>query len=305
MKNVGNKLKKIEVNDISNSKDQKRKYSSPKRKIFNQKNIGDLQYKKFSKTLKKQINNNLITLNELDNNNNNKPVVLFTQKEENRNKKHNRGIFISTSQNFSPNKRNNLQFKLSKSHSKKKDKLIPLVKLKSQDNDHSNKKNLLTKENKNSVKNSNQKNNVNVNDSGNNTNTLISIFKKDIPNCKKVRSVNNKKLNNYDNNSYIINQKKNTLKGTIIDSTKKRNINKKNLLNLNNYDNYSIKISKNHDLSTKKKKRVNNCFIYNEINKEFFKSYIINKYSASFVKNPKIINDDLRKSNIKLYNEKR
>ena len=313
MKNIGIKLKKIEVSEISNSKEQERRYTSPKRKhIINPKNLKDLQYKKFSKTIKKQKNNNLITLNEIDIIKP-KPVILFTQKEENRNKKHYRGIFISTSQNYTPNKRKNLQFKLSESQSKKKEKnekekWIPLAKVKNNENNNSNKKNnCLTKENKNILKNNNKKNTVY--NSGHNSNTLILNFKKDVPNCQKVRSVNTKKINdnvidnNNDNNSYIISRKKNSFKGTIIDTSKKRNINKKNCLDLNNYENYTIKISKNHDLSNQKKKKPN-FFIYNEINKKFFKSYIINKYSSSFVKKTKNINDELRKSNIKVFNER-
>ena len=301
MKNFVNKVKKIETSEISNSNEQIRKYSSPKRKnLLNLKNTKDIQFKKFSKTIKKQ-KNNLITINEFQKKNP-KQIILYTQKEHNRNKK-DLGIIINTSQNFTPNKRKNIQLRFSETQSKKKDKWIPLEKLNENNiNDNSNNINkCLTKENKFLFR-------SNIKDKYKkiiNSNTLILNFKKDIPNYQKVQSVNSKKSNiNIENNSYILNQKRNILKGNIIHSNKKRNnVNKKNNVNIMNYNNYTIKISKNNNLSSKKKKK-DNYFLYNEINKEFFKSYIINKYSISFVKNPMKMNEELKRTNYKLSIEK-
>ena len=72
MKNSENKLKEIEIGEISLLKENKRKYSSPKRKSnINQKNSNIIEQKKFPKTIKKQKHD----LNKNDEKDNNKKYV--------------------------------------------------------------------------------------------------------------------------------------------------------------------------------------------------------------------------------------
>ena len=127
-------------------------------------------------------------------------------------------------------------------------------------------------------------------------------FENDIPNNElRIQSVNSKRSNNkIENYSYIVKQKRNNF-GEIILGEKKYDIKKRNIFNKKNKDfhyNYTIKIAKNKNFLIKKKRK-ENILLDNEINKKYFKSYIINKYSISFVNNHMKIIEELKKSNEK------
>ena len=269
MKNTGKKEKKIKLNEISIVKDDKRKYSSPKKSTKNLKGIKEEQNKKFSKTIKKG-----------EKYQNKKQIILLQQKDNNKNEN---PIIIHTSQNFTPNKRKYIQFRLSETQSKKKGNFFYDI------NENENRNNYLTKE-KGLIFKSNLKPKT-----SNNINTLILNFKKDIPlygKQNRIRSINSKRNHNNENNSYIINQKRSLLKRSNINTigTKRNDINKKNNINC---DNYTIKISKNKNYSPKKKIKDN---FENAIDKEYYKSYIINKYSISFVNDPSKLNEEFQQS---------
>ena len=266
MKNIENKGKEIEISELSTKREKNRKYSSPRK---NESNINYF-HKKFSKTFKKQ-KHNLIKINETEKTNNQKQkqTLLFRQNE---NKKKEYPIVINTSQNFTPNKRKNMKFRLSETQSKQKDKMIPPPPENSCKNDNK-KTNYLIKTNRLVYKCNSKPN------KSNNINTLILNFKKDIPSYQiRIPSVTSKKTNNnnINNNSYILNQKRNILK-------------EKNKITGSNYDNYTVRTGRekyNNNPSNKNKKRKDKKLSDNQINKEYFKSYIINKYSSSFIKNP-------------------
>ena len=269
MKNTGKKEKKIKLNEISIVKDDKRKYSSPKKSTKNLKGIKEEQNKKFSKTIKKG-----------EKYQNKKQIILLQQKDNNKNEN---PIIIHTSQNFTPNKRKYIQFRLSETQSKKKGNFFYDI------NENENRNKYLTKE-KGLIFKSNLKPKT-----SNNINTLILNFKKDIPlygKQNRIRSINSKRNHNNENNSYIINQKRSLLKRSNINTigTKRNDINKKNNINC---DNYTIKISKNKNYSPKKKIKDN---FENAIDKEYYKSYIINKYSISFVNDPSKLNEEFQQS---------
>ena len=127
-------------------------------------------------------------------------------------------------------------------------------------------------------------------------------FKKDIPNNQdRIQSLKSKKHNLGKNSSYIIGKKRNIFKDRNIGYIPKvKDIDKKK----DNDENYSIKIikKKNHLM---KKSGDENILFDKEINREYFKSYIFNKYSASFAKEQSKLNDYFKKSNqLKIMNEK-
>ena len=261
------------TNEISIVKDDKRNYYSPKKSTQNSKTTKPEQNKKHSKTTKKT---------KKEDKYQNKKQNLLLQKEHINNKMEYPTV-IHTSQNFTPNKRKYIQFRLSETQSKRKEKNIHNLK------ENDNRNNYLTKGNKLIYK-SNKKPRT-----SNNINTLILNFKKDVPSCgnqNRIQSINSKKSHN-ENNSYILSKKRSLFKGNNINDTKKKN-------NINN-DNYTIKIGKNKNNSPKKKKKDN---FENKIDKEYYKSYVINKYSISFIKNTSKLTDEFKKSN-KNINEKR
>ena len=110
-----------------------------------------------------------------------------------------------------------------------------------------------------------------------NFDSIILNFKKDNKKLNNIKTKINKKnkIGKKENNSYIFEKSNKIIKRKEL----------KNDLNFNN-TNYSKKIQKSS---------YNNINI-NGINREYFKSFIINKYSRSFVKVP-FINDE----NVKFY----
>jgi hypothetical protein len=298
MKNSENKLKEIELGEISLLKENKRKYSSPKRKSnINQKNLNNIEQKKFPKTIKKQKHN----LNKNDEKDNikkyikQKQILLFQPKDI---IKKEDPITINTIQNFTPNKPKEINFKLSKTQKREKPKWTPAGKFNFvNDENERNQTNCPTKENRLVYKSNNKKNK-----SKTNINTLIMNFKKDIPNNQdRIQSLKSKKHNLGKNSSYIIGKKRNIFKDRNIGYIPKvKDIDKKK----DNDENYSIKIikKKNHLM---KKSGDENILFDKEINREYFKSYIFNKYSASFAKEQSKLNDYFKKSNqLKIMNEK-
>ena len=298
MKNSENKLKEIEIGEISLLKENKRKYSSPKRKSnINQKNSNIIEQKKFPKTIKKQKHD----LNKNDEKDNNKKyvkqkqILLFQTKDII--KKEN-PITINTIQNFTPNKPKEIHFKLCQTQKREKPKWTPAGKLNFvNDENENNQTNCPTKENRLVYKSNNKKNK-----SKTNINTLIMNFKKDIPNNQgRIKSLNSKKNIFGENSSYMIGKKRSIFKDRNIEYIPKvKDIDKKK----DNDENYSIKIikKKNH---LNKKSGDENILFDKEINKEYFHSYIFNKYSASFAKEQSKINDYYNKSNkLKIMNGK-
>ena len=298
MKNSENKLKEIEIGEITLLKENKRKYSSPKRKSnISQKISNAFEQKKFPKTIKKQ-KYNLNKNEEKDNNKKyikQKQILLFQPKDII--KKEN-PITINTNQNFTPNKPKEINFKLCQTQKREKPKYIPAGKLNfMNDENENNQTNCPTKENRLIYKSNNKKNK-----SKTNINTLIMNFKKDIPNNQgRIQSLNSKKNNLGENSSYMIGKKRSIFKDRNIEYIPKvKEKDKKK----DNDDNYSIKIikKKNHFI---KKSGDENILFDKEINKEYFNSYIFNKYSASFAKEQSKINDFFKKSNkLKIMNEK-
>ena len=215
------------TNEISIVKDDKRNYYSPKKSTQNSKTTKPEQNKKHSKTTKKT---------KKEEKYQNKKQILLLQKEHINNKME-YPIVIHTSQNFTPNKRKYIQFRLSETQSKRKEKNIHNIK------ENDNRNNYLTKGNKLIYK-SNRKPRT-----SNNINTLILNFKKDVPswgNQNRIQSINQKKSHN-ENNSYILSKKRSLFKANNINDTNKKN-------NINN-DNYTIKIGKNKNNSPKKKEK--------------------------------------------------
>ena len=298
MKNSENKLKEIEIGEISLLKENKRKYSSPKRKSnINQKNSNIIEQKKFPKTIKKQKHD----LNKNDEKDNNKKyvkqkqILLFQPKDII--KKEN-PITINTNQNFTPNKPKEINFKLCQTQKREKPRWTPAGKLNFvNDENESNQTNCPTKENRLVYKSNNKKNK-----SKTNINTLIMNFKKDIPNNQgRIQSLNLKKNNLGENSSYMIGKKRSIFKDRNIEYIPK--VKDKDKQKDNN-ENYSIKIIKKKNNLIKKSDDENILFD-KEINKEYFNSYIFNKYSASFAKEQSKINDYFKKSNkLKIMNEK-
>ena len=125
MNNIINKVKEIEIGEISLLTEQKRKYSSPKSKNnINPKISKYFQSKKISKTSKKQ-KKNIIINNEnekLKKNVKQKQILLFPPKDNN---KKEYPIVINTSQNFTPNKPREIDFKLSQTQNKGNQKWVP------------------------------------------------------------------------------------------------------------------------------------------------------------------------------------
>ena len=290
---------------VMNNKTQE--FSSPKKNESTSKKYQNIKNKKYSKTLKKT-KNNIISINEIEKTTNRsqkkkQKKVLFIQQKDNNNKKEKPNI-ISTNHNFTPNKRQNIQFRASETQSKKKGKFRVVEKNLNETENY--KDNCYTKRNRLVYKSNNKSNKTS------NINSLILNFNKDIPNYQnRIKSITCKKSsNNIENNSYILTQKKNTLKDNDIDIdidnginvNQKRNVMYKKHKEFNS-DNYTIKIAKNKNFSVKKKK--DNIIYDKEINKQYFKSYIINKYSISFVKNHLKIIDEFKKSNRKLSHERK
>ena len=304
MNNIINKVKEIEIGEISLLTEQKRKYSSPKSKNnINPKISKYFQSKKISKTSKKQ-KKNIIINNEnekLKKNVKQKQILLFPPKDNN---KKEYPIVINTSQNFTPNKPREIDFKLSQTQNKGNQKWVPTGTINfSKENmtqKENNKNNYINKGNRLVYKSINKENK-----SKTNINSLIMNFKKDIPNYQyRIQSLNSKKNDIIENNSYLITKKRGILKGNNIEVFQKRNEIKKNLNNKYNKENYTIKIIKKKNPSIKNKKDENNIFD-NDIDKEYFKSYIFNKYSISFVKDPSKIKEFFENTNnIKILNEK-
>ena len=298
MKNSENKLKEIEIGEISLLKENKRKYSSPKRKSnINQKNSNIIEQKKFPKTIKKQKHD--LNKNEEKENNKKyvkqKQILLFQPKDII--KKEN-PITINTNQNFTPNKPKEINFKLCQTQKREKPRWTPAGKLNFvNDENESNQTNCPTKENRLVYKSNNKKNK-----SKTNINTLIMNFKKDIPNNQgRIQSLNLKKNNFGENSSYMIGKKRSIFKDRNIEYIPK--VKDKDKQKDNN-ENYSIKIIKKKNNLIKKSDDENILFD-KEINKEYFNSYIFNKYSASFAKEQSKINDYFKKSNkLKIMNEK-
>lgn len=298
MKNSENKLKEIEIGEISLLKENKRKYSSPKRKSnLNQKYANIIEHKKLPKTIKKQKHD----LNKNDEKDNNKKyikqkqILLFQQKDI---LKKENPITISTNQNFTPNKPKEINFKLCQTQKREKPKWIPEGKLNFvNDEIENNQNNFPTKENRLVYKSNSKKNK-----SKTNINTLIMNFKKDIPNNQgRIQSLNSKRNNVGENSSYMIGKKRSIFKDRNIEYIPKVHGKDKRK---DNDENYSIKIikKKNHLI---KKSGDENILLDKEINKEYFNSYIFNKYSASFAKEQSKINDYFKKSNkLKIMNEK-
>ena len=301
MKHIKNKTKGSGINGISLVINSNIKYSSPSKYSINSKTTKNIENKKFSNTNKKE-KHNKISLNEIEKVEKNqkikqkkkeKQTLLIHEKDSN--KKENK-IVISTSQNFTPNKRKH--FRLSEIKTQKKEKWIPFGKLNINESEF-NKNNYFVKGNRLVYQCQNNKSNK-----LSNINSLILNFKKDIPNYQhRIQSVTYKKsANNIDNNSYIVSQKRSTLKGKKEILIKRNNANKKH--NDYNCDNYTIKIGKNKNFSIKKKIKDNYIF-HNEINKKYFKSYIITKNSISFIKNNLKINDFKKSNSKKMSREKK
>ena len=301
MKNIENKEK--EANDKEIIMNTDRKYSSPKKDDYNLKIRKNIQCKKFCKTIKKEKHDllKIIDIKKVaEKKSKQNQVLLFNKKDKERGKiinKNENPIIISTSQNYTPNKRKFIKFRLSETQSKRKEKWIPVGKLNLNETENY-KNNYLTKRNRLVYQSNNKSNKTS------NINSLILNFKKDIPsNEHRIQSVNSKKSNNQiENNSYIIKQKRNILNGQNFEINKKRNIinNKNKEFNYN----YTIKIAKNKNILIKKKRK-DNILLDNEINKKYFKSYIINKYSNSFVNNHMKIIEELKKSNEKKINREK
>ena len=299
MKNSENKLKEIEIGEISLLKENKRKYSSPKRKSnINQKISNVFEQKKFPKTIKKQKYD--FNLNEEKDNNKKyikqKQILIFQPKDIIISKEN--PITINTNQNFTPNKPKEINFKLCQTQKREKPKYIPAGKLNfMNDENENNQTNCPTKENKLIYKSNNKKNK-----SKTNINTLIMNFKKDIPNNQgRIQSLNSKKNNLGENSSYMIGKKRSIFKDRNTEYVPKM---KEKDKKKDNDENYSIKIIKKKNHFIKKSGDENNLFD-KEINKEYFNSYIFNKYSASFAKEQSKKNDYFKKSNkIKSMNEK-
>ena len=90
----------------------------------------NIQSKKYSKTLKKP-KNNIISINEIEKTTNRsqkkkQKKVLFIQQKDNNNKKEKPNI-INTNHNFTPNKRQNIQFRASKSSSSSSSFLLKVI----------------------------------------------------------------------------------------------------------------------------------------------------------------------------------
>ena len=303
MQNNEKKSKYNKSNETPIINNKIKDYSSLKKIESNSKKYQNIQIKKYSRTIKKE-RNNLITINEINKNTKQKQKkVLFLQHKDNN--KNENPMIISISQNFTPNKRKNIQFRLSETQSRKKEKLHNKNRLNLNETEN-NKNNYYTKRNILIYKNNNKSNKTNS------YNSLILNFKKDIPNYQnRFQNVTYKKSNNFiENNSYILSQKKNLLKGSDIDNNN-TNLNENKKINAFhkkhkefNSGDYTIKIAKNKNYSIKKKKKENDLFD-NEINKKFFKSYIISKHSISVIKNHIKLNEDFKKANTKKFSHEK